>query len=95
MVAVVSGNGLGLFTTSLTQIGAGLGGGASIGGSRSDQYVNIATGNLILTGWDESLFGHGMATGLVRTYNSRGDFGQTGADGWQTGYALGPCFIPC
>lgn len=86
MVAVVSGNGLGLFATSLTQIGAGLGGGSSIGGSRADQHVNVATGNLILTGWDESLFGHGMATGLVRTYNSQGTFVQAGADGWQTGY---------
>ena len=86
MVAVVSGTGLGLFATSLTQIGAGLGGGSSIGGSRADQHVNVATGNLILTGWDESLFGHGMATGLVRTYNSQGSFGQAGADGWQTGY---------
>lgn len=86
MVAVVSGNGLGLFATSLTQLGAGLGGQPSIGASRADQYVNVATGNLILTGWDESLFGHGMATGLVRTYNSQGSFSQAGADGWQTGY---------
>ncbi|QNN46213.1 putative Ig domain-containing protein [Thermomonas brevis] len=85
MVAVVSGNGLGLFTTSLAQLGLA-GGGPSIGGSRTDQYVNLATGNLVLTGWDESLFGHGFATGLVRTYNSQGSFAQTGTDGWQTGY---------
>ncbi|TXI02313.1 MAG: hypothetical protein E6Q76_15660, partial [Rhizobium sp.] len=85
MVAVVSGNGLGLFTTSLAQLGLA-GGGPSIGGSRTDQYVNLATGNLVLTGWDESLFGHGFATGLVRTYNSQGSFTQTGTDGWQTGY---------
>ncbi|HRO63227.1 putative Ig domain-containing protein, partial [Thermomonas sp.] len=85
MVAVVSGNGLGLFSSSLTQLGLA-GGGPSIGGSRTDQYVNLATGNLILTGWDESLFGHGFATGQVRTYNSQGSFAQTGADGWQTGY---------
>ena len=86
MVAVVSGNGLGLFNSSLTQLGSALGGQAGIGQSRDSQYLNIATGNLLLTGWDESLFGRGLSTGLVRTYNSAGSFGETGADGWQTGY---------
>ena len=86
MVAVVSGNGLGLFNSSLTQLGTALGGQAGIGQSRDSQYLNIATGNLSLTGWDESLFGRGLSTGLVRTYNSAGSFGEAGADGWQTGY---------
>jgi YD repeat-containing protein len=86
MVAVVSGNGLGLFNTSLTQLGSALGGQSGIGQSRDSQYLNIATGNLLLSGWDESLFGRNLSTSLVRTYNSAGNFATAGNDGWQSGY---------
>ena len=53
MSAVFTGNGLGLFNTSLSQVGAG--GNARLG-QRSDlQYVNLATGNLVWQSNDEHL----------------------------------------
>ena len=45
MSAVFTGNGLGLFNTSLSQLGYG--GGAGVGQGRDAQYVNVATGNLV------------------------------------------------
>jgi YD repeat-containing protein len=86
MVAVVSGNGLGLFNTSLNALGAGIGGQATVGQGNNAQQVNVVNGNLVLTAWDESLFGRGFSTAFTRTYNSQGSFSNTGADGWYTGY---------
>jgi hypothetical protein len=85
MVAVVSGNGLGLFNTSLTQLGFGLGS-SSLGQSREQQLVNIATGNLILQDQDENLTVRGLNTSFLRTYNSRGTVTGAGQDGFVTGY---------
>ncbi|MFZ5636609.1 MAG: DUF6531 domain-containing protein, partial [Pseudomonadota bacterium] len=85
MVAVFTGTGLGLFNSSLTQLGGASGG---IGQSREGQYVNLATGNLVLQAFDESVLTRGLPIGFVRTYNSRGlvtEAGrqtQIGADGW-------------
>ena len=86
MVAVVSGNGLGLFNTSLTQLGLGLGGSAGLGQARGSQFVNLANGNLILQDLDKSLAVRGFNAGFLRTYNSRGSFSQAGNDGWQSGF---------
>ncbi|MGH8105261.1 MAG: hypothetical protein ACREO2_03015, partial [Arenimonas sp.] len=85
MVAVVSGNGLGLFNTSLTDLG-GLQGGLAGLGTRGSQVVNITNGNLILQDQDESLFVRGLSTGVLRTYNSRGTVAGMGQDAWMTGY---------
>lgn len=87
MVAVFTGNGLGLFHTSMSQLGLGLGGRSALGQSRESQYVNVATGNLLLQGQDEQLFGQGLGAGLTRTYNSLGQVGgQLNADVWLTGF---------
>ena len=86
MVAVVSGNGLGLFNTSLTQLGMTLGGQAGIGQSRESQMVNIATGNLLLQDQDENLQVRGLSTTFLRTYNSRAQVSDAGQDGWITGF---------
>ena len=86
MVAVVSGNGLGLFNTSFTQLGTGLWGQAGIGQSRESQYVNIATGNLILQDWDELISVRGFDATALRTYNSQGTVSGIGQDGFITGY---------
>ena len=86
MVAVIAGNGLGLLGTSLQQLGMGLGGNAGLGRSGASQYVNVATGNLILQGQDERLIEQGLLAGLVRTYNSLGATGDVGSQG---GWLLG------
>ncbi|HEY2344896.1 MAG TPA: DUF6531 domain-containing protein, partial [Xanthomonadaceae bacterium] len=83
MVAVISGSGQGLFNTVLNTLG---GGGAQVGQGREQQYVNLATGNLVLQDDDEQLVFRGLAIDATRTYNSAGTFGQTGADGWVTGF---------
>ncbi|GAA4798967.1 putative Ig domain-containing protein [Lysobacter hankyongensis] len=84
MVAVYTGNGLGLFNTSLTQLGNA--GGGRIGQGASSQYVNLATGNLVVQDLDESLLVRGFGASLLRTYNSRGTVAGQGQDGWITGY---------
>ncbi|MGH8049201.1 MAG: DUF6531 domain-containing protein, partial [Arenimonas sp.] len=86
MVAVVSGNGLGLFNTSLTALGGSQGGPAGLGGRAGSQVVNITNGNLILQDQDETLSVRGFSTSVLRTYNSRGTVAGTGQDGWKTGF---------
>jgi len=78
MVAVIAGNGLGLLGTSLQQLGLSPGGQPGLGQSGASQYVNVATGNLILQGQDERLIEQGLLAGLVRTYNSLGSTGDWG-----------------
>jgi YD repeat-containing protein len=86
MAAVIAGNGLGLFNSSL-QAGLGLGSGARLGVQGGDrQYVNISNGNLILHSQDEQLLFRGMTLGQFRTYNSQGLSSQVGSDGWITGF---------
>src|SRR5690242_5811488 len=86
MVAVIAGNGLGLLGTSLQQLGLSPGGQPGLGQSGASQYVNIATGNLVLQSQDERLVERGLLAGLVRTYNSLGTTGDIGnAGGWLLG----------
>jgi len=86
MAAVISGNGLGLFNSSASQIGMGLGGGARLGQGQDNQFVNVATGNLLLQSQDDQVLFRGMLVGFNRTYNSRGQLSQVGADAWLTGF---------
>lgn len=72
MTSVVSGLGLGLFHSSLTQTGRTHGGPASIGQRSESTYVNIATGNLVLQGTDEQAQFRGNTINYTRTYNSQG-----------------------
>ena len=86
MVAVFTGNGLGLFNTSLTQLGSALGGSGGLGQDRSRQLVNLATGNVLVQGQDEYVSFRGLGMGFNRTYNSQGQVSDVGADGWLTGF---------
>lgn len=86
MSAIVSGIGLGLYNGSAGQIGKGLGGSARLGQGKDEQYVNIATGNLVLRSQDEFLSVRGLGLASVRTYNSRGQLSDSGADAWITGF---------
>jgi len=72
MVAIVSGNGLGLFNSSLYTLGAqGVIGSGSVGVSGETASVNIATGNLVLQHTDDFLASLGANVGVLRTYNSQ------------------------
>ncbi|HET7370625.1 MAG TPA: hypothetical protein VFK45_07300, partial [Gammaproteobacteria bacterium] len=82
MVAIVSGGGLGLFDTSFARLGRVEGGDPGLGQGRLDDYINIATGNLVLRQQDDVFVSHDWARSFVRTYNSRGDYLFSGADGW-------------
>ncbi|WP_279237486.1 putative Ig domain-containing protein [Dyella sedimenti] len=84
MVAVIAGNGLGLANTSLSQLGQTSGGQAAIGQASSGQYLNLATGNLILQNADEGLIFDGLPLNVLRTYNSLGQ--ATGNQGWLFGF---------
>lgn len=83
MVAIVSGNTLGLNLGSLASLGSrGQFGGAALGQSGERAYVNVATGNLVLQDVDTSLMGVGNTASTVRTYNSQGQIDYDNADGW-------------
>jgi len=85
MVAVISGNGLGLSNTSLTQLGQTSGGQTSLGQAKVGQYLNLATGNLVLQNSDEGLQFDGLPLNVLRTYNSQGQL--TGNQGWLFGFS--------
>jgi YD repeat-containing protein len=72
MVAIVSGNGLGLFNSSRYTLGAsGAIGSGSVGVSGETASVNIANGNLVLQHTDDFLASLGADVGVLRTYNSQ------------------------
>lgn len=84
MVAIVAGNGLGLFD-ALLPINAHI---AALGQGRVGQaggrcFVNARTGNLVLQALDESLSGRGLDLPHLRTYNSLGPASDADGDGWR------------
>jgi len=84
MVAIVAGNGLGLFNTSLNSLGgSGSPGQGNLGQAGGQALVNISNGNLVLRFTDEQLSGLGQDLLHTRTYNTRGDFSDADADGWR------------
>lgn len=86
MVAIVSGNSLGLGLSSLATLGQRAPfGSAAFGRSGEQAYVNIATGNLVLQRQDDYLAGIGGALSAVRTYNSEGRLDDDNADNWSLG----------
>ena len=88
MVAIVSGNSLGLSLTSLATLGQrGVhGDAATAGGSNEMAYVNAATGNLVLQTRDELLMGRGLSVDSTRTYNSQGKLNDDNGDNWSLGF---------
>lgn len=86
MVAIVSGNSLGLNLTSLATLGArGALGNAAQGRNGEQAFVNIATGNLVLQDRDDRLVGVGGTTSVLRTYNSQGQLNDDNGDNWWNG----------
>lgn len=83
MVAIVSGNSLGLSLSSLAILGQrGALGTAGQGRSGEQTFVNLASGNLVLQNRDDVLAGRGLDVNAVRTYNSQGLLNDDNADNW-------------
>jgi hypothetical protein len=86
MVAIVTGNGLGLQRSSANVLGSrGQLGNASLGRANENVYLNVANGNLILSHQDEVLLGRGPDSYLNRTYNSQGGWDGDNNDQWRMG----------
>ncbi|MDP1776772.1 MAG: RHS repeat protein, partial [Moraxellaceae bacterium] len=84
MVAIVAGNGLGLFNTSLNSLGgAGVFGQGTLGQAGGQGYVNASNGNLILQFNDEQLSGRSQSLLHLRTYNAQGALNDADGDGWR------------
>ncbi|VVM79054.1 hypothetical protein PS664_02187 [Pseudomonas fluorescens] len=84
MVAVVAGNGLGLFNASLNSLG-GVGGfgQGGLGQAGGQATVNASNGNLVLRFTDEQLSAMGQDLFHTRTYNAQGALTDGDADGWR------------
>ena len=83
MVAIVSGNSLGLGQTSLATLGQhGLIGTPQHGRNGQGAFVNVATGNLVVQTQDDHLVAAGADMASVRTYNSRGLANDDNGDNW-------------
>jgi YD repeat-containing protein len=86
MVAIVTGNALGLSLGSLATLGQRGASGSSTTGRNGEQaYVNAVTGNLVLQDRDELLVGRGLTAESLRTYNSRGLMTDDNGDNWSLG----------
>ncbi|HDR9074432.1 TPA: hypothetical protein QDA97_003212, partial [Burkholderia vietnamiensis] len=73
MVAIVTGQGLGLQSSSSTALGnRGVLGNAAFGQTGEQVYVNAANGNLMLQDRDQLLLGQGINGAVYRAYNSLG-----------------------
>jgi len=88
MVAIVTGNGLGLERSSGQVLGSkGQLGDASFGTQGENVTVNAATGNLVIERTDEIVIGQGPDSVIHSVYNSLGSYNGLGANGtagaWQ------------
>ncbi|EJM49994.1 RHS repeat protein, partial [Pseudomonas sp. GM48] len=84
MVAIVAGNGLGLFNASLNSLGgSGVGGQGNLGQAGGQALVNVSNGNLVLRYTDEQLSGLGQDLLHTRTYNTQGGLSDGDVDGWR------------
>src|SRR4051812_29269558 len=87
MVAIVSGNSLGLELTSAATLGQkGVFGEAALGQSKERGYVNVATGNLVIQDQDDYLESRGLDVAALRTYNSMGALDDDNGDNWTNGF---------
>src|SRR5687768_762649 len=87
MVAIVSGNSLGLSLSSFATGQNGMTGSAALGRNGQQIYVNSANGNLVLQRQDDRLLSTGLDVFAVRTYNSQGMFdGDGNNDNWRIGF---------
>lgn len=81
MAVVITGDGLGLYNSSLNNLGNRSD--AAIGRQGDEVYVNAATGNLVVRQRDEFLKSTGPDLSLLRTYNSQGVLDGDNNDNWR------------
>ncbi|WP_157611019.1 putative Ig domain-containing protein [Arsukibacterium perlucidum] len=86
MAAIIAGEGLGYFNSSLSNGISSQGGQATLGQAKENIFVNAATGNLVVQGQDEIIKGLGLGFGMSRTYNSLGNFDGDNNDQWRLGF---------
>ena len=87
MVAVISGQNLGLGFGKINNLnGQGLGQ-PQVGQNGQEVYVNAANGNLVIQNQDSVLFDNGLDLGVLRTYNSQGQFSDGDGPNWMSGAA--------
>ncbi|MFZ6646154.1 DUF4214 domain-containing protein [Undibacterium sp. TJN25] len=85
MVGIVSGNSVGLNSTTAATLGQrGSLGQANEGTNGERDYVNIATGGLVVQDFEGVLDSRGQEIGVNATYNSAGNAG-AGGDVWHIG----------
>ncbi|QDQ25733.1 LysM peptidoglycan-binding domain-containing protein [Chitinimonas arctica] len=84
MVTIVAGQDTALFNGTVARLGAGSGIEA-IGQAGEGVAINIARGNLVVQRRDEILQGKGLASDVLRTYNSQAKFSDDNADAWWLG----------
>ena len=88
MVAIVTGNGLGLNTGSAAlPAESGVLGDPRLGRGNERIYVNSTTGNLVVQAQDEVLSARGVDLIALRTYNSQGLLSDDNGDNWFAGVA--------
>lgn len=85
MVAIVSGNGLGVLNSSAAVLGQLGNSGTVHGNSKETAYLNIFSGNLSLADSDDFLAAHGVNVELTRTYNAQGSLNTGNGANWQYG----------
>jgi len=86
MVAIVSGNGVGISNTSAGTLGqSGVFGNSANGNAKDSVYINVANGNLLLQDQDDCIVARGIDMEVVRTYNSQGLFSGADGSGWRQG----------
>jgi len=87
MVAIISGNSLGLSLSSFATKQNAMAGCSALGRHGEQIYVNSANGNLVLQHNDDRLKSTGIDVFAIRTYNSQGMFdGDGNDDNWRLGF---------
>ncbi len=82
MVSLVTGEGLGLYNSSLNVLGSATGN-AQLGRFGNQVHVNTATGNLVVRQRDEFVASQGADLALFRSYNALGQWDGDNNDNWQ------------
>ncbi|WP_058534249.1 pre-toxin TG domain-containing protein [Legionella saoudiensis] len=88
MTQTITGNGLGIYGSSIGMRGHATHGSASLGQGGESAYVNAANGNLILRHSDGFLADIGFGFDLFQTYNSLGEGGGSWCFNVQSGIEL-------